>query len=106
MANLDLNFHRCPSAMTMARLFIAEKVEAGEIELNIVSIEPMLESHIKAYVNTIEGRKVVVGECSKSGGIPADKLAEWEKHPMFDEDDLENADGVYNIVVKILPVQD
>ncbi|PSV00377.1 hypothetical protein C9J27_04415 [Photobacterium kishitanii] len=103
MTNLDLNFHRCPSAMTMARIFIAEKVEEGEVELSITSIEPMLESHIKAFVNTIEGRSVVC-DSHKSDGISDDKLSEWKSHQMFDEDDLENADGVYTIVVKILHI--
>ena len=90
MKNLDLNFHRCPSAMTMARIFIKDCIASNTLQLSITTIEPMLESHIKAFIGTIDGYHILITNVTEQD-INDTHIKQWELNPMFDSDDLENA---------------
>ncbi len=89
--DLDLKAHRCPRAMTMARIGIKQSVEAGDDQLTIASIEPMLESHITAYLNAhgLGDSKVSVD----SSELTEEQMEEWMnlEGEYFDEDDFEMA---------------
>ena len=104
MPILKLEFHRCPSAMTMTRLFIKECVNCGEIQLDITTIEPMLESHIKAFVATISSSKVLITKITRTP-ITTKQIEQWSLDPCFDSDDLENATESIVFSITILPKQ-
>lgn len=87
---LNLKAHRCPSAMTMARVAIRQGVSADGAQLKLHSIEPMLVDHIRAFLAADHPRGYV--ESVEDEPITDAMLQEWRNGPEgFDDDDFEMA---------------
>ncbi|MEI8659315.1 hypothetical protein [Vibrio sp. Hal054] len=89
MDEFNLEFHRCPSAMTRTRKMLALFNASDKREVKIVSIEPALQDHIAAVLNAEYPNMSLSLEQAIS--IPERVMSHWQASPLFDEDDLENA---------------
>lgn len=97
---LDLKAHRCPSAMTRTRMGIQMAKDKGETSLLIKSIEPMLESHIRAFINKEIPDAVVT--TADSILITDEMKTAWEHEPeAFDEDDFDGTKYLSTYLVSL-----
>ncbi|HCG9468412.1 TPA: hypothetical protein NKA91_003726 [Vibrio parahaemolyticus] len=88
--DLDLKAHRCPNAMTMARMGLSRAIKEGVNEYNIYSIEPLLGKHISAYLNDVQCKFEIHVESVR---ISDEHKKLWcNESTIFDEDDFEFAE--------------
>ncbi len=95
---LDLEAHRCPAAMVMARRMIEEfngNSQEGD-RLIIQTIEPSFSRDLAQFLNSeFEGIAVVQ---SVSAEIPAKSMEKWRDN--FDEEDWQGVEQSCYVLAK------
>ncbi|EJL6710150.1 hypothetical protein NMS01_003660 [Vibrio cholerae] len=97
MQVLELDYFRCPFAMTRARKFLERFVASEHDTAEIKTIEPALFSHIQAFVND-KGYSVTVDEV-ETESLDSLMVEKWRNTESWDEDDLENVLGIHTISI-------
>lgn len=95
---LDLEAHRCPAAMVMARRSIEEfngSSKEGD-KLIIQTIEPSFSRDLAQFLNS-EFESVAVVQTA-SAEVPAESVEKWREH--FDEEDWQGVDQCCYVLAK------
>lgn len=97
---LDLAAYRCPMAMTLCRTGIQQAASRHCHQLTILSIDPMVSNHIKAYINAEFANASLMSV--ESTPITDEMRRHWLESDsmLFDEDDFENTNSQYAITVQ------
>lgn len=95
---LDLEAHRCPAAMVMARRTIEEfdsSSEAGD-KLIIQTIEPSFKRDLAQFLNSEFGDVII--ENSVSGDVSAESIERWREN--FDEEEWQGVEQNCFVLLK------
>lgn len=99
MNTIDLKAHRCPEAMVMVRISIESLLAEHKDKIEILTIEPMLLTHISSYL-AAHGLEAEHSMTSKV--ITDQQFNDWRNmKEAFDDDDFENCSDQYTISLKI-----
>lgn len=95
---LDLEAHRCPAAMVMARRMIEEfnGVSQEGDRLIIQTIEPSFSRDLAQFLNS-EFESVSVVQ-TVSAEVPAESMEKWREN--FDEEDWQDVDQCCYVLAK------